>query len=572
MPRPRPTATAFALVILAAAGLYLAGNARVALWDRDEPRYAQTSRQMLQSGDWVVPRLLDEVRTAKPVFIYWCQAAAMAALGDTAFAARLPSVVGMTLTLVLLAVVLSRAVGRRRALWTVVVLATSGLSIAAAKMCLTDAVLLLFVTTAQLCLYAVWRGRATWPVVVTWAVATGLAGLTKGPVVLGIQLMTLAALWTISRIDAWVARRRGPGAPRAAGNSLPVLPYEEARAGEPPVARVVAKALVAILIVAAIVGPWLYLIHQREPTFLGTTLGHDVLRRAVKPLEGHRGPPGYYLLTIWGTFFPWSLLLLTGLTVGWRHRDLPPTRFALAAVAGPWVLMELVQTKLPHYLLPVFPPLALLVADALVRCIRRQHDDLVRRRFVAMTAAWSIVVVLLGASPWLTLVAFPVSGSAVNAMTVLLAVSMAWAWLVLRHVTRRRLAAMAATLGGGMAVAIAVICAWLLPELDFLRLSPRIAAALVREGATRPGDVRAIGYKEPSLAFYQGGTLRNESENAFLVTHPPERWPRWVVVRDDVWQQMPPEVLEHLDVVETFRGIAYADDPRVIEVVVARKK
>jgi len=65
------------LIILAAFAVYLAGNGRVSLWDRDEPRYAQTSRQMLQSGDWVVPHLLDKVRTAKPAFIYWCQALAM---------------------------------------------------------------------------------------------------------------------------------------------------------------------------------------------------------------------------------------------------------------------------------------------------------------------------------------------------------------------------------------------------------------------------------------------------------------------------------------------------------------
>src|SRR5256885_5252711 len=91
------------LIICCAFGVYLAGNGRVSLWDRDEPRYAQTSRQMLQSGDWVVPHLLDKVRTAKPIFIYWCQASAMKVFGDNEFAARLPSSLAMTLTLVLLA-------------------------------------------------------------------------------------------------------------------------------------------------------------------------------------------------------------------------------------------------------------------------------------------------------------------------------------------------------------------------------------------------------------------------------------------------------------------------------------
>src|SRR2546423_2314533 len=92
------------LLILMAAGLYVLGNGAVALWDRDEPRYAQTSRQMLQSGDWVVPRLYDEPRTAKPPLIYWLQAACMSGLGDNSFAARLPSAVAMTLTLGIFAI------------------------------------------------------------------------------------------------------------------------------------------------------------------------------------------------------------------------------------------------------------------------------------------------------------------------------------------------------------------------------------------------------------------------------------------------------------------------------------
>src|SRR5256885_3355099 len=98
----------------AALCLYLLANGRVGLWDRDEPRYAQTSRQMLQSGDWVVPRLYDEPRTAKPPLIYWLQAACMSVLGDTAFAARLPSAVAMVLTLVLFATATRAIAGPRR--------------------------------------------------------------------------------------------------------------------------------------------------------------------------------------------------------------------------------------------------------------------------------------------------------------------------------------------------------------------------------------------------------------------------------------------------------------------------
>src|SRR5207237_378460 len=116
--RPTTIQLTLAALILSASAVYLIGNGRVALWDRDEPRNAQTARQMLQSGDWVVPRLLDRVRTAEPVLTYWCQAAAMAALGENSLAARLPSSVAMTLTLIVLAVALYRGIGPPRALWT----------------------------------------------------------------------------------------------------------------------------------------------------------------------------------------------------------------------------------------------------------------------------------------------------------------------------------------------------------------------------------------------------------------------------------------------------------------------
>src|ERR1700678_1528451 len=116
-----------AILIVGSSGLYLIGNGSVALWDRDEPRFAQTSRQMLQSRDWVVPHYLDMVRTAKPALIYWCQASAMSVLGDNAFAARLPSATAIIILLILLPIVLVRQIGPQRTLWMVFIFATSGL-------------------------------------------------------------------------------------------------------------------------------------------------------------------------------------------------------------------------------------------------------------------------------------------------------------------------------------------------------------------------------------------------------------------------------------------------------------
>ncbi|MFI5377842.1 MAG: ArnT family glycosyltransferase, partial [Tepidisphaerales bacterium] len=148
------------LVIVAAAATYLAGGGRVHLWDRDEAWYAQASKQMVESGNWVVTYFLDQPRYSKPIFVYWCQALCMKLLGPTERAARLPSAIAMTITLSILAWSIGRALGARRAFHTVLIFASSLMVIASAKMCLTDSVLLTFLTTAQLCLFAIyWRGN-----------------------------------------------------------------------------------------------------------------------------------------------------------------------------------------------------------------------------------------------------------------------------------------------------------------------------------------------------------------------------------------------------------------------------
>ena len=111
---------------------------------------------------------------------------------------------------------------------------------------------------------------------------------------------------------------------------------------------------------------------EARAQFPRTSISHDVVNRVRSGLENHTGPPGYYLATIWPFFLPWSLLLPLAAVVAWKNRRLPVVRFAMAAVLGPWLMFEIVRTKLPHYMLPTYPWLALLVADAIVRCLRGQ--------------------------------------------------------------------------------------------------------------------------------------------------------------------------------------------------------
>lgn len=611
-----------AVVILLCGALYLLGNARVQLWDRDEPRYAQASRQMLQSGDWVVPQLLDQPRINKPPLVYWCQAACMAVLGDNAFAARLPSVIAMLLTLGLLAVAVTRLADEERGFWTVLVFGTSGLVVMAAKMCLTDAVLLLFVTISQLCLYWMWRHGPGWHAVMWFGAATGFGMLAKGPVVLGVNATTVAVLLLLRWWDAWRDRRRArlefqppprgfevvqSGAPLtrdpqgnvppsvsdvSAPNS-PAAPLDYS--SKPPARRrpgIVIKSLVALAIAAAIFAPWVVAMQMRLPGGLARTLQHDVVNRMTTPLEQHKGPPGYYLLASLGTFFPWVLLLVPAAKFAWRHRRLALVRFSLAAVAGPWVMFELVRTKLPHYVLPCFPFLAFLTADLVVRALRgravseaeaasdpeRARDaavaaDLSRPGLQVAVGIWAAAVILLGAAPWLALLRrfgfdrVPYTGTVLVTLAAL-----ACAVAVLRQFRKQRWERGFLAIGGTVFVLFGVLFAWYLPAARYLHLSEEVGGYLQEIGATEKGQVVMIDYKEDTLPFYQGGTIRPEPKNAYLAETPPERWPRYVVLTRAIWEKTPPEARARAEVLRTFRGWAYADQGRIVDVMVIRKR
>ena len=554
------------LVLLCAAVVYLAGNASVSLWDRDEPRYAQCSRQMLQSGDWVVPRLYDEIRANKPPLIYWCQATAMRIFGDQGergtFAARFPSTLAMLLTLSILAIAIARHVDFDQALWTVFVLASSLMTVIAAKMAFTDSVLLLFGTIAQLALYALWRGSRSWSPVILLAIALGLGTLTK-PLVLLTVGGTVVILLIFRFTGRGVAILREDARPLSFEKWMP-------------------RVLVAIALFAIIALPWTILVRHRAPEFLAK-MAAEGKTHLESGKEGHNFPPGYHLLLIWVTFFPWCLLLPLAIGMGIRYRQIPQVRFALAAVIGPWLVLEFFGTKLPHYILATFPALAYLTAHGILRCLRGQDRDLQSRQFLIGAICWAIVTAALPIGLWLFVPRFllphvriPKFNDQPYAIIVALTVIVPlYALAVVLLLNKRRPAPALRMLGGGMLLILLLVFALYLPRAQFLRASIHVAGVLQRIGATHPGDVMMIDYKEPSLGFYQGGTIREEKSNFLLPKHQ-DQWPRWMVVTRDALEKAPPESRDRLKVVpdpdNPFRGWAYADGGRTVELLVVEKK
>jgi hypothetical protein len=304
------------------------------------------------------------------------------------------------------------------------------------------------------------------------------------------------------------------------------------------------QPLIGVPILAIVVGPWLVLVHRQAPGFVYELL-HKAARHTATSMEGHGEPPGYHMLLIFGTFFPWSLLLPTAVALAWKNQRLATVRFAIAATAGPWLFMECVWTKLPFYILPAFPGLAFLTADALVRCIRGQCRDLKRPGFLVATAIWALVTLGLAGAPWLVKL-FRNPGQLPTVGMIGFSVVGAF------------YARAAAVLGGGMAVMIAMLYTAILPNFRFLQLSERLAADLQQLGCHGSNaQVAMIGYQEPSLAFYQGGGAR-EQEDAFLESSPPALWPPWIVITSELWRRTPPDLRQGLVIRAVESGVNYS--------------
>jgi len=183
------------------------------------------------------------------------------------------------------------------------------------------------------------KKTAPWPWALLFWAALGGAALIKGPVAPLLALLTALCLTAADRDARWLLDLR---------------------------------PLWGVALLLAMVGPWLFLISRAtEGAFLSQSLGHDFLGKLIGAQEGHGMAPGAYTLLLPLTFWPGSLFLAVGLLRGWRERAQPAERFLLAWAVPFWIALELIPTKLPHYLLPAYPALALLAAAALVAGVKR---------------------------------------------------------------------------------------------------------------------------------------------------------------------------------------------------------
>jgi 4-amino-4-deoxy-L-arabinose transferase-like glycosyltransferase len=324
---PRPFRRLPLLCVAAALALGW-GLAGWRLLDPDEGRNAEVAREMALSHDYLVPHLDGLPYLDKPIVYFAAAAAAMTVLGPNEFAARLPAYLSTLATLILLVSFARRRWGPDAGWLAGIAFVTMPLVLAYARETIFDATLTFFMTAAILALV---EERP----VLAWA-AMGLGGITKGPIALLLPLLAVLP-WTLATGRSW--RRLV---------SLPALG---------------AFAVTAL--------PWFVAVSLRHPDFPHYVFVRETLERVTTHSFHRTAPFWYYLPIMLVGAFPWVVPALARLgrwRTTWAARRDPAASDAILLASWalvPLVFLSLNQSKLPHYVLPLMPAVALAAARAL---------------------------------------------------------------------------------------------------------------------------------------------------------------------------------------------------------------
>lgn len=502
-------------------------------FDRDEPRFAQASRQMLDTGNWIVPFVQDRPRLNKPPLIYWLQAGSVAILTandtskDAIWMYRLPGML-CTLGTVLLTWRLGRRLMDARAAWlAAALLAICPLVVIDAHQARSDQLLLFTVVLSQ---WALWRvlhepgASATGPPttrfnfspLLTLGAALGLSILAKGPIAPMIAALTALTFALATRL--WQSSPRWP-------------------------LRALVATLLVALVACLIVTPWVLAVaNQVGFDNYAKIVFDETIGRSAAAKEGHALFPGVHTIALVGLFFPGSLLtgaaILAAIRQGFAQRESaapqrwsarwstlwtahPGTLFLLCWALPSWLVFEAISTRLVHYVMPLYPALALLSARVILRASAGAFQPMNERLTKIGFVIWAIVgAALTGIAPLaLAIFAFTKGHAdhptrtlalAILAGACCIALCLAGGFFALRGKPLR--ATLLASLA--MIVGLATLLASTLPNTRALWPARNAIAAARSIDPALARPLAAIGFHEDSQIFLSHGKLVRLADDA----------------------------------------------------------
>lgn len=409
------------------------------LWDRDEPRNAVCAREMLGRWDWVVPTCNGQLRAHKPVLLYWGIMTSYLAFGVSEFSARLPSALCAIGSVICVYRMGRRLFGPQAGVWAGIALATSLMFVVAGRAATPDS-LLIFCSTLALTIYVCGTFRPRfdttppdalpqlyitpqaprevaqdeddlswgfnrkgamptvgyfpqhWPTALAMYAVMGLGVLAKGPVGLVLPTAVIGMFLLIVRLP----RNMTEGA----GWRTLIAPFDPIHFLKTCWSM---RPFTAIFAATAVALPWYWAVGiATECEFLRTFFFDHNLARATSSMENHNGSILFYPATLLIGFFPWSIFALplaidTVIQLRRGDRFHPGYLLAVCWIGVYVILFSLARTKLPSYVTPCYPALALLMGDYIDRW-SRQRAAVSGRWLVAAFACLGLVGIGIAAA------------------------------------------------------------------------------------------------------------------------------------------------------------------------------
>ena len=536
-----------------AAAMFFTNLGATHLWDVDEAIFAQAAKEMHQRSDAVVPYFNGQVFPDKPALMYWAMISAYELFGPTEFAARFWSAVfgigSVLLTYRLGRMLFSPGV----ALWSGVILATSLSFDVIARAATPDSFLVFFSTLAVLASVAgtakaqprsgepnernaPWAGQTrfepSWTTYALVYAAMGLGVLTKGPIGVVLPTATIGLFLLIVRAAALPADTRQGWR----GKLTTTWRWFSRMFSPAHILRTIwsMRPLTALAMVLLVAGPWYAWVGvATDGQWLVQFFGVHNFGRFLGSMDNHRGPIYYYLIAIAVGLFPWSVL--AGPSLAHMKRLLTenhpwrPGYLLLCAWIAVWVgFFSLAGTKLPSYVVPAYPALALLTGCFVASWVREPALlPLVWRRLVwgcvgltgvGLMVALPIVAHLFLGDEWLL---------AAVGLIPLAAAVVGWFFC-----QRGKAVYGAATLAGLGVVLWITVFGFVAVYVDGYQESPAFARRIAEESAGGQAAVAAFRHFRPSYVFYTERVVEHyktpqevhaffaaHAEDAFLITN-----------------------------------------------------